>query len=134
MSAASRLWLRRLLFLLLLIAAVAWFAGRGRRENRPAEANVNASPAIPVSVAKARKGNLPVYLDGLGSVNGFTTVVLHTRVDGELMRVVVKEGQIVEAGELIAEIDPRPFQVQMEQAEGQRERDQATLANARIDL
>jgi multidrug efflux system membrane fusion protein len=134
MSAATRLWLRRLLFLLLLIGGIAWYVGRGRRGNRPAEANVNAAPSIPVSVAKARKGNLPVYLDGLGSVNGFTTVVLHTRVDGELMRVVVKEGQIVEAGDLIAEIDPRPFQVQLEQAEGQRERDQATLANARIDL
>jgi membrane fusion protein, multidrug efflux system len=133
MSAAARLWFRRLLFLLLLIAGIAWFVGRGRRGNRPAEANVNAAQAIPVSVAKARKGDLPVYLNGLGSVNGFTTVVLRTRVDGELMQFAVKEGQIVEAGDLIGEIDPRPFQVQLEQAEGQREKDQAALANARID-
>src|SRR5436190_29778 len=134
MSAASRLWFRRLLFLLLLIAGVAWFAGRGRRANRPAEANAVPAQGIPVGVAKARKGDLPVYLDGLGSVNGFNTVVLRTRVDGELLRVAVREGQIVEAGDLIAEIDPRPFQVQLEQAEGQQERDRAALANARIDL
>jgi multidrug efflux system membrane fusion protein len=134
MTATTRLWLRRLLFVTLLIAAIAWFAGRERRTNPPAQANAIAAPSIPVVVAKARRGDLPIFLNGLGSVIGYYTVTLHTRVDGELLRVAVREGQIVQAGDLIAEIDPRPFQVQLEQAEGQKERDQATLANAKIDL
>jgi multidrug efflux system membrane fusion protein len=91
-------------------------------------------PTIPVVVATAKKGNQPIYLTGLGSVTAYYTVTLRTRVDGEMFRVAVSEGQLVAAGDLIAEIDPRPFQVQLEQAEGQSERDKATLANARIDL
>jgi multidrug efflux system membrane fusion protein len=70
----------------------------------------------------------------LGSVTPLNTVTLRTRVDGELLRVVVEEGQIVSAAQLIAEIDPRPFLVQLLQAEGQSERDQAVLANAKLDL
>src|SRR5205823_400455 len=81
-----------------------------------------------------KKGDQPIYLTGLGSVTAFNTVTLRTRVDGELLNVAVREGQMVSAGDLIAEIDPRPFQVQLTQAAGQSERDQAILANAKIDL
>ena len=77
---------------------------------------------------------MPVYLDGLGSVTALYTVTVQTRVDGQLMAIYYREGQQVHAGELIAEIDPRPFQVQLEQAEGQMAHDQALLANARLDL
>src|SRR5262245_32066949 len=93
-----------------------------------------AVPAIPVVGQAAQKGNLPIYLNGLGSVTAYNTVTIRTRVDGELIRVAFQEGQIVQAGDLLAEIDPRPFQVQLTQAEGQMERDQAVLVNARIDL
>lgn len=89
---------------------------------------------IPVAVAKAHRGNIPVYLDGLGSVQAFYTVNVRTRVDGQLMNVAVKEGDMVKEGELIAQVDPRPFQVMLEQAEGTMARDQALLANAKTDL
>jgi multidrug efflux system membrane fusion protein len=93
-----------------------------------------AVPAIPVVGQAAQKGNLPIYLTGLGAVTAFNTVTIRTRVDGELIRVAFEEGQVVQSSDLLAEIDPRPFQVLLTQAEGQMERDQAVLVNARIDL
>jgi multidrug efflux system membrane fusion protein len=90
--------------------------------------------AVPVAAGTARRGVMPVYLEGLGSVTPFYTVTVHTRVDGQLMEVAFREGQEVHAGDLLAEIDPRPFQVQLEQAQGQLAHDQAVLDNARVDL
>jgi len=91
-------------------------------------------PSIPVVTSVARIGNQPIYLIGLGTVTPFETVTVRSRVDGQLMSVGVKEGQMVSADDVIAQIDPRPFEVQLLQAQGQLERDQATLANARVDL
>jgi multidrug efflux system membrane fusion protein len=88
----------------------------------------------PVVAARAHKGNIGVYFTGLGSVTPIYTVTVKSRVDGQLMSVHYKEGDLVHQGDLLAEIDPRPFQVQLEQAEGQLARDQANLANARTDL
>jgi membrane fusion protein, multidrug efflux system len=89
---------------------------------------------VPVSAAKAYRGDIPVYQTGLGSVAAFYTVTVRTRVDGQLMDVFVREGDFVKKDELLAQIDPRPFQVQLDQAEGQMARDQALLTNARLDL
>ncbi len=96
--------------------------------------NTSAPPAVPVSVATVSRTDLPVRLAALGSVTAFNTVTVRPRVDGQLMRVLFQEGQFVQKDELLAEIDPRPFQVQLEQAEGQLAKDQAQLANARVDL
>jgi membrane fusion protein, multidrug efflux system len=93
-----------------------------------------ASPAIPVAVATVSRGAVPVRLNALGSVVAFNTVTVRPRVDGQLVRVAFREGQFVRQGDLLAQIDPRPFQVQLEQAQGQLARDQAQLANARVDL
>jgi multidrug efflux system membrane fusion protein len=89
---------------------------------------------IPVVAGAAQVGDIPIYLSGLGTVVPQRTVTVRSRVDGELLRVNFTEGQYVKEGELLAQVDPRPFQVQLDQAEGQLTRDQALLANARIDL
>lgn len=93
-----------------------------------------AARGVPVVVATARKGDMPVYLRGLGTVIAFNTVTVRSRVDGQLINVAFKEGQFVHQGELLAQIDPRPFQVQLEQAEGQLAHDVAQLTNAQLDL
>ena len=91
-------------------------------------------PATLVTAATAHKGDIGVYFSGLGAVTPLYTVTVTSRVDGQLMNVYYKEGQTVRKGELLAEIDPRPFEVQLKQAEGQLIKDQANLQNARVDL
>jgi multidrug efflux system membrane fusion protein len=88
----------------------------------------------PVVGTRAQKGNIGVYFNGLGSVTPLSTVTIKSRVDGELMTVYFREGDTVQKGDLLMEIDPRPYQVQLTQAEGQLMRDQANLENARTDL
>ncbi|HYN16388.1 MAG TPA: efflux RND transporter periplasmic adaptor subunit, partial [Terriglobales bacterium] len=88
----------------------------------------------PVTAAKVHTGDIGVYFTGLGAVTPLYTVTVKSRVDGELVKIYYKEGQTVRKGELLAEIDPRPFEVQLTQAEGQLIKDQAALENARVDL
>ena len=99
----------------------------------PPEAPLPAR-AVPVAVEPARSGDIARHLDGIGTVTPTATVTIRSRVDGELVAVHFVEGQHVARGELLAEIDPRPFQVQLAQAEGQLARDEALLANAKADL
>ncbi len=94
----------------------------------------NAPRAIPVTATSARSGDLGVYLNGLGTVTALNTVTIRSRVDGQIVRVAFQEGQFVRQGDLLTEIDPRPFQVQLIQAEGTQAKDEAALKNARIDL
>jgi multidrug efflux system membrane fusion protein len=127
-------WLGIFLFTAAAAGAVLWMRGRGAAGGSKPEAGPTVPGAVPVAVARATRGNMPVYYYGLGSVTPYYTVTVRTRVDGQLMSVYYREGQFVNSGDLLAEIDPRPFQVQLEQAEAQLQRDQALLANARIDL
>jgi membrane fusion protein, multidrug efflux system len=92
------------------------------------------SPVVPVVVATAQHGDLPVYFSGLGTVTAFNTVTVHSRVDGQLVSVAFKEGQFVHQGDVLAQIDPRPFQVILEQAEGQLAKDQAQRKDAETNL
>src|SRR5579862_355057 len=102
--------------------------GGGGKRNRG-----GGGEALPVAVAKARSGPVPSYLDGLGNVIAFYTVTVKSRVDGQLMKVNFQEGDLVKEGQVIAEIDPRPFQVMLAQAEGTLAHDTALLDNAKVD-
>jgi membrane fusion protein, multidrug efflux system len=93
-----------------------------------------AQMTIPVAVAKAEVRDLPILLNGLGSVDAFNTVAVKSRIDGQLIKVNVKEGQEVKQGELLAEIDPRPYEVQLSQAQATLFKDQAALKDARLNL
>jgi multidrug efflux system membrane fusion protein len=91
-------------------------------------------PATSVVAEEAKKADFKVYITGLGSVTPLNTVVVRTRVDGQLMELLYKEGQIVKQGALLARIDPRPFEIQLAQAEGQMARDRELLINAKLDV
>jgi multidrug efflux system membrane fusion protein len=129
--------------LIVVAAAVAVWLIHSRQTNAQApggggggggRTGMGRSMVIPVAAAQAVRGDIPVYFDGLGSVTPYYTVSVHTRVDGQLMDVYFKEGENVKAGDLLVQVDPRPYQVMLEQAEGQMARDQALLANANVDL
>ncbi|HEY4361397.1 MAG TPA: MdtA/MuxA family multidrug efflux RND transporter periplasmic adaptor subunit [Bryobacteraceae bacterium] len=106
--------------------------GRNKESSKGKKGREDAP--TPVVGTRARRGNIGVYVTGLGTVVPLSTVLVKTRVDGELISVKYREGDMVQKGDLLMEIDPRPFQVALEQAEGQLAKDQAALENARVDL
>ena len=120
--------------IVVLAVGLAWAMARQARPPTATKSAGNAPRPVPVVVAPARARDMGVYLNGLGSVTAFQSVTVKSRVDGQLMSVQFREGQTVAAGDLLAQIDPRPFQVMLEQAEGQMARDEALLKNARLDL
>src|SRR3979411_2639293 len=126
----------------LLAAAIAglgyfgWqkFHGDDRQAQADAQKRAPARVAVPVRCVPGEKADFPVYLTGLGTVQGFNTVVVRTRVDGQINRIAFQEGKFVKEGDTLVEIDPRPFQAALDQAKAKKAQDEANLANANLDL
>src|SRR5512142_587758 len=132
---------RRAWLWLLLVAVAGFLAYRSyenvQRKNAAAAAQQErraANRAVPVAAIAARRGDLPIILRGLGTVDAFNTVNVRTRVDGPIVSVNFREGQNVTKGQLLAEIDPRTFQATVNQAKGQLARDEAQLHDAETNL
>ena len=102
-------------------------------DSKPASARANVATAMPVSVAPVERRDMPYYLTGLGSVSAYYTVSVKSRVDGELVEVNFKEGQNVKKGDLLAVIDPRPYEVMLEQAQATLFKDQASWRDAKLN-
>jgi membrane fusion protein, multidrug efflux system len=112
-----------------------WQRYHGAEAAKHAEGQKAARPqAVRVSTAPVEKTDFPVYLTGLGTVQGFNTVQVRTRVDGQIDKIAFQEGQLVKQGDLLVEIDPRPFQATLDQAKAKKAQDEANLANANLDL
>ncbi len=124
----SRRWIVILLVLLAIGGGIYWFTHR-----KPADDHPKRQQATVVLAPVARK-DVPVYLTGLGTVQAYNTVTVHSQVDGQLMAVKFREGQTVKAGDTLAQIDPRTFQAQYDEAVATEAKDKANLANARLDL
>jgi multidrug efflux system membrane fusion protein len=132
-AAKRRLWIS--LAAIVALAITAWAGVRQSRSRaEAASAKDKAPPPTPVVAAPARKGKIEVYLTGLGTVTPVYTVAVKSRVDGQVLKVLYKEGQAVRKGNPLVEIDPRPFEVQLTQAEGQLIKDRAALQNGQVDL
>src|ERR1044072_2222091 len=131
---------RWILLLAVLVAAGVFGWQRFHGEHAPAGQNAqNAAAAqrnaaLPVTIAQAEKADFPVLLTGLGTVQGFNTVVVRTRVDGQIQKIAFKEGDVVNEGDLLAQIDPRPFQAALDQAKAKKQQDEANLPSANLDL
>jgi multidrug efflux system membrane fusion protein len=132
--------LRTIRWVLLIAAlAVAGYFGWQRYGHEYAQRAQTAQKAparnpVPVKTAAVEKADFPVYLTGLGTVQGFNTVLVRTRVDGQINSIAFKEGQFVKQGDTLVEIDPRPFGAALDQAKAKKAQDQANLANANLDL
>src|ERR1700761_2123346 len=122
---------------LIAVVAGAGYYGWERYSANQAAAQAAAQrkpPAVGVSIGTVEKADFPVYLTGLGTVQGFNTVLVRTRVDGQIDKIAFKEGQTVKQGDLLVEIDPRPYQAALDQAKAKKVQDEANLANANLDL
>ena len=126
----------RLIVVVLLLIGGAVFAWRAWRPGADApSAHAQAQPAaVPVTAATVQKSDFPVYLAGLGTVQPYDTVTVRSRVDGEVTKVAFRQGQMVKQGDLLVQIDPRPYQAALDQAQAKKAQDQATLRNAQLDL
>lgn len=131
---------RGLWIILLLVLAGAglalWrpWASSGATAFSGAHRGAAQSGPVPVAVATAKTADVPIYLDGLGTVQAYNSVAIHARVDGQLIQILFHQGQNVDQGDVLARIDPRTYQAALDQAVAKERQDQATLANARLDV
>ena len=126
-------WVWGLIVVLLVAAGAYYYLHQSKAKTGSAQADA-APRAVPVSTAVARQGDIGVYINALGTVTPVYTDTITSRVQGEIVDVYYKEGQLVHKGDPLLDIDPRPYQAQLTQAEGQLAHDQAVLNEARIDL
>jgi multidrug efflux system membrane fusion protein len=129
----------RWILLLLAVGGLGYFGWQRFRGEDSATAAGNAQKAaarnaVRVTIAPVEKADFPVYLTGLGTVQAFNTVVVRSRVDGQIDKIAFTEGQLVKQGDLLCEIDPRPYQATLDQAKAKKEQDEANLANTNLDL
>src|SRR5579872_7541437 len=115
----------------LVLLMIAWLLSFGR--SRTLAAAHGAASGIAIDVATATRADVPVYFEGLGTVQAFYTVKITARVDGELQKVAFVEGETMKRGDLLAQIDPRPYQAALDQALATRAKDDAQLTNAKQD-
>jgi multidrug efflux system membrane fusion protein len=135
---------RTIRWIALIVAAAAlgffgWQQYRGtgpgaQVENAQKRPGAPSSKPVPVTIASVEKTDFPAYLFGLGSVQAFNTVVVRTRVDGQIDKIAFQEGQFVKEGDILAQIDPRPYQAAYDQAVAKKAQDEASVANAKLDL
>ena len=119
----------------LIVLCVWWSAGRNQTGNTPQNGRGSAGGGpVPVVAGKVEQKDVPIYLDGLGTVQAFNTVTVRTRVDGELTQVLFKEGQDLKTSDLLAVVDPRPFKAALDQAIAKKAQDAAQLGNAEMVL
>jgi multidrug efflux system membrane fusion protein len=131
----SHWWVWLLIAAIVLVGGFIYYRHRQAANEAAAKAKAAQQPrAVPIVTATAKKGDIGVYVEALGAVTPVYTVNVTSRVQGQVMNVYYKEGQMVRKGQPLLEIDPRPFQAALTQVEGQLEHDQALLAEARIDL
>jgi multidrug efflux system membrane fusion protein len=120
-----------------LCGAFGWrhFYGAGAGRADPGAANSAQAPTpIPVTIGQAKTADFPIYLNGLGAVEPYQTVLIRSRVDGQVVKIAFKQGQMVKEGDVLVQIDPRPYQAALDQAVAKKAQDEATLKNAQLDL
>lgn len=124
----SKSWVFWLLLLIIVGGAGYWFFGKPKADTS------TKKPQAPVVLAPAARKDVPVYMNGLGTVQAYNTVTVHSQVDGQLMVIKFREGQNIKAGEVLAQIDPRTFKAAVDQAVATKAKDEANLANAQVDV
>jgi multidrug efflux system membrane fusion protein len=131
-----RRWLPIVAALLIVPAAgLTWHLARGASSPASHSASPGVgTPSVPATIGTAERKDVPIYLTGLGTVQAFNTVTVKARVDGEIVKIAFTEGQDVKAGDVLAQIDPRPFQASLDLAQATKAKDQAQLENAKLDL
>jgi multidrug efflux system membrane fusion protein len=130
-------WILQVVLLLacvVIVVGIVVFRKRQEAAAKGAAGRASAQPPVPVLAGVVNQKDVPIYLDGLGTVQAFNTVTIHARVDGQLQKVAFTEGQDVHTGDLLAQIDPAPYKTQLDQNKAKKAQDEAQLANAKLDL
>jgi membrane fusion protein, multidrug efflux system len=129
---------KRLVVIASVLVAATALGGAGfavrHRSGAPAPAQASGPPPVPVVAAKVTAHDVPIYLEGVGTIIAYNNVVVRSQITGQITQITFQQGQSVKKGDLLAQIDPRPYQAQLDQAAANRDRDQAQVGNAQANL